>query len=400
MPKHNFTRIQLSIVFLTIVLVGASAGYLFYRHNLNNHFNAVSDEANTLLALSSSYVSVYSHVRNQSAQTPMPVPAAFRAQASDIFNENYQSNEHFMALMVGLPGRYIATAPTDSMMSQALSEGAFKQQQKYSRLIALSGEPVLRTMFPSIANQQSCVDCHNDIQNPSIPWRINDLMGAYVIDRGVKHTSNRYAFFGSVVGILVSSVLSALFIVGMLLRRLHRQAADLERLSDTDPLTHILNRRGFDKWSARLNPSLKQTSALLVLDIDHFKKINDTYGHIAGDQVLIWFVQTVCSVMRNRDVMARIGGEEFVVYLSDVTEVIAEVVADRICNHVASAPFSYNHADIHVTVSIGAVHMNRCPDQPISRFCNIADQFLYQAKKSGRNRVIWPAPLVSKSMTI
>jgi len=164
----------------------------------------------------------------------------------------------------------------------------------------------------------------------------------------------------------------------------------LQDLALTDPLTGIGNRRGYDihidqawGWAARS----KRTFALLVIDIDHFKRLNDLFGHHEGDLCLRAVSHVLVSVSRNkRDYMARYGGEEFVVILHDVTADTAQIVATRICRAIEALQFRNKTpiGDI-VTVSIG-IAASCDADTPIELF-QLADGALYQAKLAGRNRV-------------
>jgi len=161
-----------------VLLTSALAGWFFFRHNFNNHLEAVADEADAVLALSSSYVSLYSRLRSESNNTHLPVPAKFRAQAAELSNRDYSGEEHFMAKMVGMPGRHIITPVSDAQMSSTLiGMKTAKSTESVSFKIESDGKHILRTLYPSIASQQSCVDCHNKIQNANTQWH----GGAFVV---------------------------------------------------------------------------------------------------------------------------------------------------------------------------------------------------------------------------
>jgi diguanylate cyclase (GGDEF)-like protein len=178
--------------------------------------------------------------------------------------------------------------------------------------------------------------------------------------------------------------------VGLAYNRVRHQLASMVL---TDPLTGCLNRRGFDQALAReVARSLRAGSelALLALDLDHFKMINDTYGHLAGDEVLREAGALLNRAVRAGDVVARTGGEEFTVLLPDTSAAGAFQFASRMCDIVRAHPFVTAHIDapIRMTTSIGVVAAAPEPDGKFSAlFSARADVALYAAKRSGRDRV-------------
>lgn len=130
--------------------------------------------------------------------------------------------------------------------------------------------------------------------------------------------------------------------------------------------------------------------ALLFLDIDHFKEINDLWGHPVGDQVLAGIVLRVCAALRPQDACIRYGGDEFVVLLANVDLQQAEMVGERIRQTVASDPIAGPTGAVSVTVSIGVAALPNTSngEQCLARWLSAADEALYQAKANGRNRVM------------
>lgn len=165
----------------------------------------------------------------------------------------------------------------------------------------------------------------------------------------------------------------------------------LSRLSEVDSLTSVYNRRYFDKLAerelARAIRHQRQLSIVLI-DIDHFKNINDTYGHIAGDRCLKLVAQCICQqVKRSADVVARYGGEEFAVILPDTTKQHAAMVADRIRVAIEELVLLYEGKTIRLTASFGVVGDAVTPEDNVSSWVDLADKALYAAKAKGRNRV-------------
>ena len=160
----------------------------------------------------------------------------------------------------------------------------------------------------------------------------------------------------------------------------------------TDSLTGLHNRRYFEKHLAALVEQAGgrgKPVSVLVLDIDHFKSINDTFGHPAGDAVLTEFSQRVRRAVRGIDLASRFGGEEFVIAMPDTDATLAYVVGERLRQKIAGEPFAVGEAGhpIAVTVSIGVSSLNGPEDTP-DAILKRADQALYKAKREGRNRVV------------
>jgi diguanylate cyclase (GGDEF)-like protein len=128
--------------------------------------------------------------------------------------------------------------------------------------------------------------------------------------------------------------------------------------------------------------------SLLMLDLDHFKRINDTYGHLGGDDVLKAFSVVVRSCLRKEDLLARYGGEEFVVLLPGASQTQASSLAERIREGVAARSFDANGHLVRVTVSIGIASEGGDTLPSLEAMLGRADEALYRAKNEGRNRVV------------
>ncbi len=177
--------------------------------------------------------------------------------------------------------------------------------------------------------------------------------------------------------------------------RLHANFLQHLSMALTDSLTGLHNRRylstHLDSVMERMQDSNKPVS-LLMIDLDHFKKVNDTYGHGAGDEVLHEVGQRILRNIRGFDLAVRYGGEEFVVVMPDTPVDVALGVADRLCEKMANDPVKISDAKdkISVTLSIG-VAVSKGSEETAETLLKRADESLYEAKRSGRNRVI-PAP--------
>jgi diguanylate cyclase (GGDEF)-like protein len=177
---------------------------------------------------------------------------------------------------------------------------------------------------------------------------------------------------------------------------LGRAMSELESLTRTDPLTGLANRRHFD---AVLAAELKRFErydtplALIILDLDHFKQVNDTHGHAAGDAVLQQVARRLRSLTRETDVVARYGGEEMCVVLPCTPLGGAAQLAERLRTAVADAPVLDGEVAIPVTASFGVACAQRPAILSAAALVTAADSALYRAKHGGRNRVelsSWP----------
>jgi diguanylate cyclase (GGDEF)-like protein/putative nucleotidyltransferase with HDIG domain len=168
-------------------------------------------------------------------------------------------------------------------------------------------------------------------------------------------------------------------------------AEQLRELAYRDPLTGLLNRRGFDEelrriWS--LEPAEAFPLGLLVIDIDHFKAINDSFGHFVGDQVLKECAQLMLASVRDTDVVCRYyGGDEMVVILPNSGMVETRMVAERMVEKFRKAPVCPGSYDLRMTISVGLCHIESGTEPTADRFLIMADRALYRAKQTGRNRI-------------
>ncbi|MCP1759047.1 sensor domain-containing diguanylate cyclase [Bradyrhizobium japonicum] len=171
--------------------------------------------------------------------------------------------------------------------------------------------------------------------------------------------------------------------------QLQEDMLKLRHLADTDFMTGLMNRRSFlavaDDTVAYCR-RYKRNMATLMIDIDHFKKINDTHGHAAGDDAIKRVAEIVSQSIRTTDKAARFGGEEFVVLLREIDQETAILLADRIRTSIESARVTHENLVIPITVSVGLALFDES-DRDVQDIIERADQGLYVAKKTGRNRI-------------
>ena len=184
---------------------------------------------------------------------------------------------------------------------------------------------------------------------------------------------------------LVGFVTSIMLAFGLIVMTTERLQSDLKQQAMVDPLTRLFNRRAFFEAAERVLKRARmgeQKIALLLLDLDHFKSINDNYGHSHGDQVLVQFAETLRGNLRPSDVLARFGGEEFVCLLPEIGFEGGVVLAERL--RLAVEATSIGGDGPGYTVSIGVAED---PETNLDGLIQKADTALYQAKRGGRNRV-------------
>jgi len=178
-----------------------------------------------------------------------------------------------------------------------------------------------------------------------------------------------------------------------LARTIHELEASQEALAElatTDSLTKLKNRRLFYSQAGQNLSACRRYGkdmSLLLLDIDHFKKVNDTFGHHAGDEVLVRIAGLLAQMVRDVDTVARFGGEEFAVLMPETNRLGAAVLGERIRAAIEKEQINVDGRHIPVTVSIGITTLAAEDVESIDQLLGIADRRLYMAKNSGRNRI-------------
>lgn len=191
---------------------------------------------------------------------------------------------------------------------------------------------------------------------------------------------------------VVDQVMGVFIYFGYIAMAAERANRRLLRQAETDPLTGLSNRRGLQKMLRRRFPvpGRQSLGSVLILDIDHFKAINDGHGHEGGDLVLATFAARLQATLRATDLIARWGGEEFLVVLPRTEPQDLRLIAERLRSAVAEEPFPLPSGVLTVTVSIGAARMG-LDEASFEEATRQADTALYRAKAEGRNRVCFEA---------
>jgi len=190
-----------------------------------------------------------------------------------------------------------------------------------------------------------------------------------------------------IIAILVAYYFTVFWIVNPM-KELDHTAHYFEEIAYIDHLTKIDNRRSFFEKSAKIIELARRNKldvGMLMIDIDFFKRINDTYGHKAGDEVLKAVSQAISKVIRESDLLGRIGGEEFALLVVNCNKENLEKVAQKVRKAVEDVIVEYKEAKINITISVGAYLAN--DEDDIDEMLKKADELLYKAKENGRNRV-------------
>jgi diguanylate cyclase (GGDEF)-like protein len=192
--------------------------------------------------------------------------------------------------------------------------------------------------------------------------------------------------------VISSESLLATISTSFILLAMAKERAELrhKRAAGIDALTGLANRRSFFQEAANLLRASNGPVALLMIDLDHFKAINDRFGHAVGDKVLKIFAATTVGHLRPTDLVGRLGGEEFAVLLPNASQQGAWIVAERLRSAFAEAAATIDRLPVHATASVGLSLLDSAQD--MGALLDLADRALYRAKATGRNRVAGPSP--------
>lgn len=273
---------------------------------------------------------------------------------------------------------FLAVTPDFSVRVIASSLGA-------CCVLALMASPLLRTLRPggSMPGRVICLLC---------------VLGIVVLGLRVLHHLRHPHPDGSLfdmrtidaVGLAFASTAPVFFSLGFLLMHHERIYQQMHTLATTDTLTGVLARGALESLGRQLLHecrALGRPLSLLMIDVDHFKRINDHHGHAVGDEVLRRIARRIRSQLRADDRVGRLGGEEFLVLLPGATGEQAQAVAGRIHQRVRERPVSHQSLSLPVTVSLGVIEAD-AEEIEWSTLLTRADHAMYQAKHGGRDRVV------------
>ncbi len=307
--------------------------------------------------------------------------------------------------------------PRNPLNQADASEAALLRQMnarklgEYENVVEHLGQKWLYLAVPIDRTNAGCMKCHGDPADAPA-----ELVALYGARAGFHETADtvralisiRVPLRGTItagnqmahtLAWVTAVVLSAIYLVLAFLirridiqeRRIRSHNIDLERLSMTDMLTGVLNRYGLRQRSDEVMKRAERFGhplSLLLLDLDHFKQVNDQHGHSAGDEVLKRFSDTIHAQLRGSDIFGRWGGEEFLVIAPHLTLQDAAKMAEKLRLAIENTTFD---GGIHLTTSIGVSEYQN--GEPVTALLDRADRALYVAKAAGRNRIMCePAP--------
>ena len=269
--------------------------------------------------------------------------------------------------------------------------------QEYKEVIETDGKKYLYYAKPVGQNKESCMKCHStpDVAPHELISKYGSLKGFYEKVGDIRaiisikiplenELDNAKEYYSIITLIIAISLLIIYAIIVYLMKKLDVKQRKLEELVSIDELTKCYNRRSFeiDLKNEIEQAKRNQTQfSLISFDIDHFKNINDTYGHQIGDIVLVNICNIINLKNRNYDKIYRVGGEEFMIFLTNITLESAIQIAERIRLDVQE----YKINDIVVTISLGVCQYTQ--EDNITTLYKKVDDTLYKAKNNGRNRV-------------
>ncbi len=233
----------------------------------------------------------------------------------------------------------------------------------------------------------------NDIDNKW--YAINDMMIRDEEDKIIKYTMGHditpYKSAQQNLTTTYAQLIKSNGEIKLLNKELEEYQEELKLLASTDPMTQLYNRRYFAKVSEHTIDLARRDNkevSILMLDIDKFKNINDTYGHDVGDTVIISLADKLKEYQRKSDIVCRFGGEEFVILLPNTTIEHANIVAQKIRSKVEDSSINIeNNKIVKFTVSIGISQVNIKTERNLEKVLKRSDLALYDAKESGRNKV-------------
>lgn len=209
---------------------------------------------------------------------------------------------------------------------------------------------------------------------------------APVFQESVLNRTDMHPFWvGSMLFFICPILIASLFLFEILLAQWRSREMTIQELSQKDPLTNIMNRRSINLYLDQLHFKNNRIYSVVLLDLDHFKQINDCYGHSVGDNVLVDVAKSLSANVRDTDIIGRFGGEEFILLLPNTAAYEAQEIAERCRQAIMQLSFNTEYGPFSISASFG-ISSSLSAQEPYS-IISQADRALYEVKASGRNQV-------------
>jgi diguanylate cyclase (GGDEF)-like protein len=399
--KESSLYIRLYVVISIIIVLG-----LIARNTLE--FKSIEDDARSdslakatnIFNYIEAFYSTYNHLIDTKQLSPdnlMLLPAhsvnSIYEQYSDL------SNGDFLIRSVSNAARNPHNEAY-AFEKMALQQFEKRTSEAYFDEVKLNGEPYYFYARPILV-EPLCLECHG--QKSSAPqyiqesytkgfgYEVGDVRGltSLLISKSSQTQEVKRKYWERVyvsVGIVIISILMLYMIVRRLTHNEQLLIKKLNRLSYVDQLTQVNNRRSLDKYLLEFIAIYKRYEtpfSIILVDIDHFKRVNDTYGHLEGDAVLVKTAQTLTHSLRTTDILGRWGGEEFVIIAPHIQVDEAVILANKIRLKIASERFG-DVGELTISCGVSEIAASDTVETLLSR----VDEALYEAKEGGRNQVV------------
>lgn len=384
--NNNCLNIYCFVIIIVIAFIITAVSFRsLSTHGEKSILADSTHQGQLVIGMSLGFVRAYSNFEAQYAKGLLPNPAIFRSHGLELAN----LTDGITSDVVGLPGRSIKKEPTDKQMIEQMLMLSDSAKPKISTSILDKQEGTIhRSIWPFFAVDETCINCHNSVQQltGNDRWNLGDLMGAQVVEKNISSDLKSLRHQTLFTCTLIFFVIIAVFCSIVFVLRLFSLTKEFKLLATTDTLTGCINRR--EMYTRVSKFKHRVTGAIFMVDIDKFKNINDSLGHAAGDHVIRDLANILRKNIRENDWVARLGGEEFLIWLPDITSDEAYNLAERLRKITQKSNCTYNKEPILYTVSIGLYTCSNASSINFDKWVNTADKYLYEAKTQGRNRVI------------
>ena len=364
----------------TLIILFIFFAVLYIFHSISNMKTDLNSNINTIfISIAKEFTANIEHEIQQ------------ETNGSEVFKKFKNSPElrthieHSLSMFISTSFQYVYVLYRDSKgRYRYLLDGSIQDKGEFNQRLEVNTSKwneVYTTKKPLVINQQNLKSLWITYLNPIVID--NEVVAVIAMDFSTTLPKVIAQAVGPINTTFIYIFIALIILLCIILFQLYI-GYRIKRESYIDPLTQVYNRHYLRNFLKNNNINQYQ---ILMLDIDFFKKINDNYGHKAGDFILQKIATSIATKIRIEDILIRYGGEEFIVFVKNNQEDIGKQIANRIKEYVAKQTFSYDQHPIRATVSIG-VNLRPTRSKTINDAIKYADEMLYVAKKSGRNRVV------------